>query len=124
MSAIACESVFHLHFAVNLASGTSHKDQIVEKETCCFLFHVRINRSIQIHNSGEMLHCDESHHPETYRQELLVRMLLSMQDAGQLTPPWQASHHMKHPLYLLFHYCSKHFLPTSQRCRRYPCFHQ
>src|SRR5678810_1094956 len=124
MLATACESIFHLHFEVSLVSGTSRKDQIVEKENCWILFHVRINENIQIHSSNEKLHCDESHLPGTYRRELPVQMLPSMQDADQQLLPSLASHRMKHLLSPPFHYCSKHFLPTNQQYRKCLCFHQ
>src|SRR5262245_61890498 len=96
MWAIACENIFHLHFAVNPISDTNRKDQIAGMESCWFLFHVRINRSIQIRSSGEKLHCDGSHHPKTYQQESPVQMPLSMQDVDQQTPPLQAIHRKKH----------------------------
>src|SRR5689334_17804232 len=114
MLVIVRENIFHSRFAANLISDTSHKDQIVEKENCWFPFHARTNKNIQIHSSGEMLRCDESRHPGTCRQELLVQMPLSMPGADQLTPPWPANHRMKHLLCPLSRYCSKHFLQASQ----------
>src|ERR1044072_4747672 len=124
MSAIACENISRLHSAENLVSGTSHKDQIVEKENYCFLFHARIDTSIQIHSLGEMLHCDGSHRLKTYQPELLVLMQPSMPDADLPMLPLPAIHRMKHLLCRLYRYCLQHFSQASQLYHRYQYFHQ
>src|ERR1043165_5147258 len=68
MLVIHYENIFHLHFSKNPNSNTNHKDHIEKTESCCFLFHVRINKNIQNHNSTERHHCDENRLPKTYRQ--------------------------------------------------------